>query len=182
MYCATCTTCEMLLPVSATAHSLWANLRGVKLRLYWFFTALISWWRFKLLKALYRIVLNSGQGKNGGIFDDQRRSPWDSRCLLRESQQREGASVQHSVPRAAWFLGSHGKALPQNRRTIFYSRFRNAVYCKPGVYLEVVSNWHSQVELWRHSSSYSCPQTSWQRATKLPSCRFTIYNLHLISR
>lgn len=52
------------------------NFCGVILQLYWLPTALISWWCFKLLKALSGIMLNLGQKKLGTFWVTPKMSPW----------------------------------------------------------------------------------------------------------
>lgn len=135
-YCTTCTTCGMLLPVNSTANSLWANLRGVKLQLYWFFTALISWRCFKLLKALSGIVLNLEQEQNRGIFNESEKVT-----------VRYHVSCSWSAPCTTSYvlLWVPWKQQLQNQRTVFYSRFQHTVHCKHGICFKVVCNWHSQV-------------------------------------
>lgn len=90
----------------STLQHVRANFRGVILQLYWFSTALISRWRFKLLKALSRITLNLGQKKTGGILSDSKDVilPWDTVWA---------ASLQCSVTQAAFFHGSHGSSSPR---------------------------------------------------------------------
>lgn len=137
-----------------TLQHVWANFWGVILQLYWFSTALISWWRFKLLKALSRITLNLGQKKTGGILSD-------SKDVMITMRYRVSSFPSVQCNTGCIFPWIPWKQQPQRWRTVPYSRFQNAVYYKAGIHFKAVSSWHSKCS-WRHFTSYWCPWTTWQ--------------------